>query len=96
MAVSVIAPSVCINRMFGRLIRSSRAGVGKSLQKVNLQKKLRSSPHHGGKDLVIPFYKTVSADSLVKFLYKELGNGYRQASHNLIHIDIAHEVPRLI
>jgi len=75
-----------------RLIRSNRAGVGKSLQKFNLCTKLRAKHASQGKDITIPIYKTVDVDGLIKRLTGELDNGFSDDLFHTIHLDIAHEV----
>lgn len=78
-------------RCFGRLIRSSRAGVGKSLQKSNLVRELKR--RGDVPEVTIPFYKTVNADDfftrLVKFDSKTPA---KDADVNVVHIDVAYEV----
>ena len=79
-------------RFLARLIRSKRAGVGKSHYKKNLCSKLRDEKKLAGKDITIPLYKTISADDIIARLADKLGNGYITETYNTIHIDIAHEV----
>ena len=79
-------------RSCARLIRSARAGVGKSLTKFNLCNQVRSEKKLKGKDITIPVYKTIDTDSIIAKLNAELGNGYSDPPHHTIHIDIAHEV----
>ena len=75
-----------------RLIRSRRAGVGKSLQKNNLLLGLRNTQHIPGKDVIIPVYKSIDTDSIIARLTEALGNGYGSNPCSTIHFDIAHEV----
>ena len=79
-------------RSFARLIRSKRAGVGKSMHKQNLCSALRNVKCIRGKDITIPVYKTINADDVISRLTAELGNGYTNTPCNTIHLDIAHEV----
>ena len=79
-------------RSCSRLIRSERAGVGKSLTKFNLCNQVRAQPRLKGKDITIPIYKAIDTDSIIAKLNAELGNGYTENPHHTIHIDIAHEV----
>ncbi|XP_067936897.1 E3 ubiquitin-protein ligase rnf213-alpha-like [Watersipora subatra] len=82
--------SVDPDRYRARLIRSERAGVGKSLQKSNLCSKLRQKLK--GKDVTIPVYRSIDTDHVIARLNAELGHGFRDAGRNTIHLDIAHEV----
>ena len=79
-------------RTSSRLIRSARAGVGKSLKKFNLCNQLRRNKRLKGNDITIPIYKTIDTDSIIARLNTELGNGYTDTPHHTIHVDIAHEV----
>ena len=81
-----------VDSSFARLIRSKRAGVGKSLYKKNLCSKLRYKQLLRGKDITIPLYKTISTDDVITRLTDKLDNGYTDIPYNTIHIDIAHEV----
>ena len=74
-----------------RLIRSYRAGVGKSLQYINIINKLRTRRRIQGKDVTIPVYRKVSTDDIIASLKDVLGTGYNDGC-DTIHIDIAHEV----
>lgn len=80
------------HRSSSRLIRSARAGVGKSLKKFNLCNQLRRNKRLKGADITIPIYKTIDTDSIIGRLNTELGNGYTDTPHHTIHVDIAHEV----
>ncbi|KAF6021244.1 hypothetical protein EB796_020445 [Bugula neritina] len=82
---------ICI-KSFCRLIRSKRAGVGKSLRRNDLVAALRKDKKLHGKDITIPIYKTIDTDHIIHRLTEELGNGYTDSLHNTIHLDIAHEV----
>lgn len=73
-----------------RLVRSDRAGTGKTLQKENLRRKLRDDLEVEGHDVTIPIYKTIEVDKLVSRLHEELSSVVHRS--NLIHIDIASEV----
>lgn len=84
--------STLLFRSGTRLLRSNRAGVGKSLEKLNLCKRVRQNRKLKGKDITIPVYKTVNTDNIIARLNDELGNGYTDSPHHTIHIDIAHEV----
>ncbi|XP_067936895.1 E3 ubiquitin-protein ligase rnf213-alpha-like [Watersipora subatra] len=82
--------SVDPGRYSARLIRSKRAGVGKSLQKSNLCSQLRQKLK--GMDVTIPIYRTIDTDHVIARLNAKLGNGFRDVGRNTIHLDIAHEV----
>ncbi|XP_067940324.1 E3 ubiquitin-protein ligase rnf213-alpha-like [Watersipora subatra] len=80
-------------RSSARLIRSSRAGVGKSLQHKNLRDRLRSMCDLPGKDLTICLHKFVNTDDIIDRLVKELPVlNSSKAPYHTIHLDIAHEV----
>ena len=81
-------------RSGARLIRSKRAGVGKSLQKKNLCTDLRVNRNIPGKDITIALHKSVDTDGIIKRLKDEFGytNDPNDDNCNTIHIDIAHEV----
>lgn len=74
-----------------RLIRSKRAGVGKSLQRGNLITKLRNEIELEGQQITIPVYRKISTDTISARLTKTLKNGYGD-TYDVIHLDIAHEV----
>ena len=62
------------NRSNARLIRSQRAGVGKSLQCNNLVEHLRVNLGiRSGEDLTIPIYKTIDTDAIINKLTIILG-----------------------
>ena len=73
------------------MIRSARAGVGKSLKKFNLCNEVRRK-NLAGEFITIPIYKTINTDKIIATLNEELGNGYTNAPYHTVHIDIAHEV----
>lgn len=81
-----------------RLIRSRRAGVGKSLQKQKLLAHLdemRKTEEMPGGGIIIPLYKTVNTDRFMSDLLCKLGRitvDIEQTYYNLIHIDVAREV----
>ncbi|XP_067936886.1 E3 ubiquitin-protein ligase rnf213-alpha-like [Watersipora subatra] len=87
-----VDPDELLCRSFARLIRSTRAGVGKSLHKKNLCAAVRANKDLSGKDITIPVYKTVDTDVIIKRLNDDLGNGYGVNCYHTIHFDIAHEV----
>ena len=61
-------------RSNARLIRSQRAGVGKSLQRNNLVEHLRVNLDiRSGEDLTIPIYKTIDTDAIITKLTIVLG-----------------------
>ena len=61
-------------RSNARLIRSQRAGVGKSLQRNNLVEHLRVNLDiRSGEDLTIPIYKTIDTDAIINKLTIVLG-----------------------
>ena len=74
-----------------RVIRSQRAGVGKSLQHTNMITKLRKEMKIDGTDVTIPVYRTMDTNDIIKTMKERLGTGYN-AGCDTIHIDIAHEV----
>ena len=82
--------AVFIYRSRVRLIRSDRAGVGKSLQKQNLCSRLRNSHALPGIDVTIPAYRQLKTDDIIDRLKELLGNGYKDG-FDTIHLDIAHE-----
>ena len=73
------------------MIRSERAGVGKSLLKNNLCETLKIKKVRG-ENITIPVYKTIKVDDIISRLTDEFGNGYTNTPCNTIHLDIAHEV----
>ncbi|XP_067936885.1 E3 ubiquitin-protein ligase rnf213-alpha-like [Watersipora subatra] len=91
-SVTPTASSADPDRSYARLIRSSRAGVGKSLQKLNLCHELRVVQEVTGKDITIPIYKVIDTDNIINCLTSKLGNGYSDTPCSVIHFDIAHEV----
>ena len=85
-----------VRRSSARLIRSERAGVGKSLLKDNLCNTLRNGKGVHGKDITIPVYKVIKVDDIISRLTAEFGNGYTKTPCNTIHLDIAHEVQYIL
>ena len=82
-----------LHRSMARLIRSSRAGVGKSYQKSRLTDKLQNFPQLAGcPDITIPIYKRIDTDAVIHRLRSDLGSGYEGRPYHAIHLDIAHEV----
>ena len=77
--------------MSTRLIRSKRAGVGKSQQRKNTIDKLRQQKGIPGHDITIPVYRKMVTDDIINSLKEMLGTGYNSTC-DTIHIDIAHEV----
>ena len=85
-------------RSSARLIRSTRAGVGKSLQKADLCRRVRAQAEDANdvNDVTISLHKFVDTDSIIKRLTHEFGDaGDKHASGiDVIHLDIAHEVQK--
>jgi len=83
---------MCFHRSFARILRSTRAGVGKSLQRGNLCQTLRQQEKVPGKDITISAHRQIETDEIMCQLFGEFGYCVDDESFDTIHLDIAHEV----
>jgi len=76
-----------------RLVRSTKAGMGKTRTVKNICKRLsQSSVCKVGSPVTITVHNALDADDIIERLTKKLGNGFSEDSYCAIHIDIANAV----